>query len=153
MSSSNLTTVQKDVLNIVMPLVAATVTSFRLYCRARQGRLWIDDLWATFAMLSILTLLIVNWIYMEAYGEPRFLVYGTYHFLQIPRKISPGHEGSNVLHARRIISHSCLVLQDINSVNSCTTHSSRNPQEDPHAYYNGLCHFMGCTLCTGVVDL
>ncbi|KAG2104354.1 uncharacterized protein F5147DRAFT_704035 [Suillus discolor] len=69
MSPSNLTTVQADVLNTVMPLVAAIVTSFRLYCRARQGHLWIDDLWATFAMLFILTLLIVNWIYMEAYEK------------------------------------------------------------------------------------
>ncbi|KAG2048141.1 hypothetical protein BDR06DRAFT_984915 [Suillus hirtellus] len=73
---------------MVMPLVAATVTSFRLYCRARQGRLWIDDLWATFAMLSILTLLIVNWIYMEAYGEPRFLVVSI--LLTVVRLTAPG---------------------------------------------------------------
>lgn len=69
MSSSDLTAVQIDVLNMAMPLVAVTVTLFRLYCRARQGRLWIDDLWATFAMLFTLVQLIVNWIYLEAYEK------------------------------------------------------------------------------------
>ncbi|KAG1785744.1 uncharacterized protein HD556DRAFT_1249330 [Suillus plorans] len=77
-----------QVLNMAMPLVAATVTSFRLYCRARQGRLWIDDLWATFAMLSILTLTIANWIYMEDYGEPRFLVISI--LLTVVRLTAPG---------------------------------------------------------------
>ncbi|KAG1809634.1 uncharacterized protein BJ212DRAFT_1279157, partial [Suillus subaureus] len=49
-----------QVVNMVLPLVAIIVTSFRLYCRVRRGRLWLDDLWATFAMVFILGLFIVD---------------------------------------------------------------------------------------------
>jgi hypothetical protein len=53
-----------------MPLVAIVVTSFRLYCRVRQGRLWTDDLWAALAMILVLGLLVVDWLYLQDYGEP-----------------------------------------------------------------------------------
>ncbi|KAG2747311.1 hypothetical protein P692DRAFT_201867081 [Suillus brevipes Sb2] len=69
MSSSGPTIAQTEVVNMVLPLVAITVTTFRLYCRVRQGRLWIDDLWATFAMAFILALLIVDWLYLQDYDK------------------------------------------------------------------------------------
>ncbi|KAG2040526.1 hypothetical protein BDR03DRAFT_915602, partial [Suillus americanus] len=88
MSSSGPTVAQTKVVNMVLPLVAISVTSFRLYCRVRQGRLWLDDLWATFAMIFILGLLVVDWLYLESYGEPCFAAYDSYHFLKTPRQIS-----------------------------------------------------------------
>ncbi|KAG2035792.1 hypothetical protein BDR03DRAFT_983437 [Suillus americanus] len=69
MSSSGPTIAQTEVVNMVLPLVAIVVTSFRLYCRARQGRLWIDDLWATIAMIFTLGLLVVDWLYLQAYEK------------------------------------------------------------------------------------
>ncbi|KAG1770339.1 hypothetical protein EV702DRAFT_1140027 [Suillus placidus] len=69
MSSSGPTIAQTEIVNMVLPLVAITVTSFRLYCRVRQGRLWIDDLWATFAMMFILVLLVVDWLYLQAFDQ------------------------------------------------------------------------------------
>lgn len=69
MPSSGPTIAQTEVVNVVLPLVAIAVTSFRLYCRVRQGRLWIDDLWATFAMIFILALLIVDWLYLQDYDK------------------------------------------------------------------------------------
>ncbi|KAG1886530.1 hypothetical protein F4604DRAFT_1276779 [Suillus subluteus] len=65
MSSSGPTIIQTEVVNMVLPLVAITVTSFRLYCRVRQGRLWLDDLWAIFGMVFILALLVVDWLYLQ----------------------------------------------------------------------------------------
>jgi hypothetical protein len=50
--------------------VAIAVTTFRLYCRVRQGRLWIDDLWATLAMIFVFALLVVDWLYLADFGEP-----------------------------------------------------------------------------------
>ncbi|KAG2356952.1 hypothetical protein BDR07DRAFT_1421775 [Suillus spraguei] len=67
MASSGPTIDQTSVVGMVLPLVAITVTSFRLYCRMQQGRLWIDDLWATFAMIFILALLVVDWLYLQNY--------------------------------------------------------------------------------------
>ncbi|KAG2040525.1 hypothetical protein BDR03DRAFT_129298 [Suillus americanus] len=69
MSSSGPTIAQAEVVNMVLPLVAIIVTSFRLYCRVRKGRLWLDDLWATFAMIFILGLLVVDWLYLESYDK------------------------------------------------------------------------------------
>ncbi|KAG2040536.1 hypothetical protein BDR03DRAFT_1031361 [Suillus americanus] len=73
---------------MVLPLVAIIVTSFRLYCRVRQGRLWLDDLWATFGMTFILALLVVDWLYLQAYGEPYFVVISI--LLTVVRLTIPG---------------------------------------------------------------
>ncbi|KAG1866211.1 hypothetical protein F4604DRAFT_1779364 [Suillus subluteus] len=67
MSSSGPTIAQTAVVSMVLHLVAIIVTSFRLYCRVRQGRLWIDDLWASFAMIFSLAQLVVDWLYLHAY--------------------------------------------------------------------------------------
>jgi hypothetical protein len=92
-----------QVVNMVLPLVAIIVTTFRLYCRVRQRRLWIDDLWAALAMIFTLALFIVDWLYLQAYGEPCFVVCDTYHFLKMPRNFSSRCKGSTVLHVCSLI--------------------------------------------------
>lgn len=89
---------------MVLPLVAITVTTFRLFCRVRQGRLWIDDLWATFAMIFILALLIVDWLYLQDYSEPCFVAHDACHLLKTPRQNSSKRDGSAVLHVCSLIS-------------------------------------------------
>ncbi|KAG0702267.1 hypothetical protein DFH29DRAFT_509122 [Suillus ampliporus] len=69
MSSSGPTITQTAVVGMVLPIVATIVTSFRLYVRARQGRLWIDDAWATCAMIFDVALLIVDWLYLQDYAK------------------------------------------------------------------------------------
>jgi len=103
------------VVNWVLPLVAIAVTSFRLFCRARQGRLWIDDVWASFAMMFILALLVVDWLYLEDYGEPCFIVHDTYHLLKTPRQISSRRKGSTVLYVCSLVS---WCLRDVKIVSA-----------------------------------
>ncbi|KAG0702277.1 hypothetical protein DFH29DRAFT_875316 [Suillus ampliporus] len=67
MSSSGPTITQTA--GIVLPIVATIVTSFRLYIRARQRRLWIDDAWATCAMIFDVALSIVDWLYLQDYEK------------------------------------------------------------------------------------
>ncbi|KAG2356948.1 hypothetical protein BDR07DRAFT_1421761 [Suillus spraguei] len=67
MSQQGPTVDQTSVACMVLPLVAITVTSFRLYCRIQHGRLWFDDLWATFAMIFTFALLVIDWLYLQNY--------------------------------------------------------------------------------------
>jgi uncharacterized membrane protein len=60
------------VADIVITIIAIIVTSFRLYVRVRQGRLWIDDAWATLGMIFDFILLVALCLYMQDFGE-RFL--------------------------------------------------------------------------------
>ncbi|KAG1737309.1 hypothetical protein EDB19DRAFT_987491 [Suillus lakei] len=65
--SSGPTVAQTQVVNFVLPIVATVVTSFRLYCRARRHLLWIDDAWATCAMLFNITLMVCSALYLRGY--------------------------------------------------------------------------------------
>jgi hypothetical protein len=69
---------------MVLPLVVIIVTTFCLYCHVWQRHLWINDLWAALAMIFTLALFIIDLLYLQAYGEPCFVVCDTYHFLKIP---------------------------------------------------------------------
>ncbi|KAG1827973.1 hypothetical protein EV424DRAFT_1536972 [Suillus variegatus] len=67
MSSSGPTLAQVEVVNIVLAIVAAIVTSLRLCLRARKRRLWIDDMWAALGMVFTFMLLIADCLYMQYY--------------------------------------------------------------------------------------
>jgi hypothetical protein len=67
MSSSGPTLTQIEVAGIVLTIVAVIVTSFRLYLRAREKRLWIDDAWAALGMIFNFILLIVDCLYLQDY--------------------------------------------------------------------------------------
>ncbi|KAI5996847.1 hypothetical protein F5J12DRAFT_957417 [Pisolithus orientalis] len=54
---------------MVLPIAAAIVTSFRLFVRTRQRRLWLDDAWAALAMIFNIGFLIVLWLYLHNYGD------------------------------------------------------------------------------------
>ncbi|KIK32730.1 hypothetical protein CY34DRAFT_18840 [Suillus luteus UH-Slu-Lm8-n1] len=72
MSSSGPTLTQTEVADIVITIIAIIVTSFRLYVRVRQGRLWIDDAWATLGMMFDFILLITLCLYMQDYVPGTF---------------------------------------------------------------------------------
>lgn len=55
--------------SVILPILAVIVTTFRLVERTRQGRLWLDDLWAAFAMLFMIALLVTNALYLYDYGN------------------------------------------------------------------------------------
>ncbi|KAG2095835.1 hypothetical protein BD769DRAFT_1369658, partial [Suillus cothurnatus] len=57
------------VVGIVLTIVAAIITSFRLCIRAQHKCLWIDDAWAALGMIFNLILLIVDFLYLQDYGE------------------------------------------------------------------------------------
>ncbi|KAG2144229.1 hypothetical protein DEU56DRAFT_235986 [Suillus clintonianus] len=69
MSSSAPTLTQVEAVDIVFTLVAIIATSFRLYVRVRQGRLWIDDAWATLGMIFNFTLLVALCLYLQDYKK------------------------------------------------------------------------------------
>jgi len=60
---------QTEVVNTVLPVVATIVTLFRLFERVRQGRLWLDDAWAAFAMISNIILMVANWLYLHDFAK------------------------------------------------------------------------------------
>ncbi|KAG2141421.1 uncharacterized protein EDB93DRAFT_1241775 [Suillus bovinus] len=88
-----------------MPLVAIAVTSFRLYCRARQRRLWIDDLWATFAMIFIFALLVVNSLYLQVNDIQKIFLRtrGISILLTVVRLTAPGT-------LRRVFIHTTMIF-------------------------------------------
>ncbi|KAG1794460.1 uncharacterized protein HD556DRAFT_1443028 [Suillus plorans] len=86
MSSSGPTLAQIEVVDIVLTIVAAIVTSFRLCLRTRQRRLWIDDMWAALGMVFIFMLLIADCLYLQDYGEDLPSVYGACILLKKRRK-------------------------------------------------------------------
>lgn len=55
---------------MVLPIAATVVTSFRLFVRTRQRRLWLDDAWAALAMVFDIILAVVGWLYL--YDHARF---------------------------------------------------------------------------------
>ncbi|KAG2087343.1 hypothetical protein BD769DRAFT_1587132, partial [Suillus cothurnatus] len=67
MSSAGPTLAQIEVAGIVLTIVVVIVTSFRLYIRARQKRLWIDDAWAALGMILSFMLLIAECLYLQDY--------------------------------------------------------------------------------------
>ncbi|KAG1884278.1 hypothetical protein F4604DRAFT_201953 [Suillus subluteus] len=69
MSSSGPTLAQTEVVDIVVTIMAITITSFRLYVRVQQGRLWIDDAWATLGMTFDFILLVALCLYLQDYEK------------------------------------------------------------------------------------
>lgn len=69
MSSSGPTLAQTEVADIILTIVAVIVTSFRLYVRVRQVRLWIDDAWATLGMIFDFILLVADCLYLQDYEK------------------------------------------------------------------------------------
>ncbi|KAI5996853.1 hypothetical protein F5J12DRAFT_746234 [Pisolithus orientalis] len=69
MSSSGPTIPQTEVAGTVLLSVSAVVTSFRLFVRMRQGRLWLDDAWAAVAMMINIGFLVVLWLYLQDYAQ------------------------------------------------------------------------------------
>ncbi|KAG2747541.1 hypothetical protein P692DRAFT_20834567 [Suillus brevipes Sb2] len=69
MSSSGPTLAQTEVVEIVITIIATVVTSFRLYVRVRQRRLWIDDAWATLGMIFDFTLLVALCLYLQDFEK------------------------------------------------------------------------------------
>lgn len=69
MSSSGPTLAQTEVVDIVITITAIVVTSFRLYVRVRQRRLWIDDAWATLGMIFDFTLLVALCLYLQDFEK------------------------------------------------------------------------------------
>ncbi|KAG2029959.1 hypothetical protein BDR03DRAFT_1096170 [Suillus americanus] len=59
----------KAVVDIVITIMAITITSFRLYVRMQQGRMWIDDAWATLGMSFDFILLVALCLYLEDYEK------------------------------------------------------------------------------------
>ncbi|KIO02108.1 hypothetical protein M404DRAFT_59936, partial [Pisolithus tinctorius Marx 270] len=57
------------VVSVVLPIAATVVTSFRLFVRARQRRLWLDDAWAALAMVFDIMFLVVGWLYLFDYAQ------------------------------------------------------------------------------------
>ncbi|KAF8437245.1 hypothetical protein L210DRAFT_3682681, partial [Boletus edulis BED1] len=60
---------ETEVIGLVLPITATVVTSFRLFERARQARLWLDNAWAALAMILNIIFLIVNWLYLHDYAQ------------------------------------------------------------------------------------
>lgn len=60
---------ESKVINAVLPIIATVITSFRLSERMRQGRLWLDDAWAIFAMIFNIGLMTADWLYLRDYGN------------------------------------------------------------------------------------
>ena len=60
---------ESKVANMVLPIIATVVTLFRLFERTRQGRLWFDDAWALLAMVFVIGLMVVDWLYLRDYGN------------------------------------------------------------------------------------
>ncbi|KAI6156773.1 hypothetical protein BKA82DRAFT_1002503 [Pisolithus tinctorius] len=69
MSSAGPTIQQTEVVGLVLPIAAVVVTSFRLFLRMRQRRLWLDDAWAALAMVFNIVFLVVNWLYLADYAR------------------------------------------------------------------------------------
>ncbi|KAI5996854.1 hypothetical protein F5J12DRAFT_346810 [Pisolithus orientalis] len=69
MSSSEPSIPQAEVAGLVMPAAAMVITSFRLFVRWRQGRLWLDDAWAALAMVFNVGFLVVVWLYLHDYAR------------------------------------------------------------------------------------
>ncbi|KAH7884166.1 hypothetical protein F5I97DRAFT_2047581 [Phlebopus sp. FC_14] len=69
MSSSGPTIQQTEIVSMVLPILATVVTSFRLFERTRQGRLWLDDGWAALAMVFNVALLVVDFLYLHDYAQ------------------------------------------------------------------------------------
>ncbi|KAI6156779.1 hypothetical protein BKA82DRAFT_1002514 [Pisolithus tinctorius] len=69
MSSSGPTIAQAEVVGMVLPITATVVTSFRLFVRTQQRRLWLDDAWAALAMLFDIGSLVVFWLYLHDYAR------------------------------------------------------------------------------------
>ncbi|KAG1725772.1 hypothetical protein EDD22DRAFT_450593 [Suillus occidentalis] len=55
--------------NIIITIIATVVTSFRLYVRVRQRRLWIDDAWATLGMIFDFILLVALCLYLQDFEK------------------------------------------------------------------------------------
>ncbi|KAG2066008.1 hypothetical protein BDR04DRAFT_1234246 [Suillus decipiens] len=62
----------KAIAGIVLTIVAAIATSFRLLIRARHKRLWIDDAWAALGVIFNLILLIADCLYLQDYVPRTF---------------------------------------------------------------------------------
>ncbi|KAI5996868.1 hypothetical protein F5J12DRAFT_957454, partial [Pisolithus orientalis] len=60
---------ESKVVGIVLPVIATVVTSFRLFLRIRQHRLWLDDAWAALAMVLNVVYMVVGSLYLDDYGE------------------------------------------------------------------------------------
>jgi hypothetical protein len=103
------------VAEIVIAIVAIIVTSFRLWIRVRQGRLWIDDAWATLGMIFDFVLLVADGLYLQDYGERLHGVYVAYILLKKRRKIPSKHKGSIILY---VCSLFFLYLRDIANITS-----------------------------------
>ncbi|KAI6156778.1 hypothetical protein BKA82DRAFT_1002513 [Pisolithus tinctorius] len=69
MSSSGPTIQQTEVVGIVLPVIATVVTSFRLFLRIRQHRLWLDDAWAALAMVLNVVYMVVGSLYLDDYAR------------------------------------------------------------------------------------
>ncbi|KAI6156816.1 hypothetical protein BKA82DRAFT_148391, partial [Pisolithus tinctorius] len=60
---------ESKVVGTVLPIAATVVTSFRLFVRTRQRRLWLDDAWAAIAMVFIIVWMVIGWLYLDDYGD------------------------------------------------------------------------------------
>ncbi|KAI6156781.1 hypothetical protein BKA82DRAFT_712343 [Pisolithus tinctorius] len=69
MASSGLTIQQTEVVGTVLPIAAMVVTSFRLFVRMRQCRLWLDDVWAALAIVFDIISLAAFWLYLHDYAR------------------------------------------------------------------------------------
>ncbi|KAI5996831.1 hypothetical protein F5J12DRAFT_346201 [Pisolithus orientalis] len=69
--SSGPTIEQTEVVGTVLPMAATVVTSFRLFVRTRQRRLWFDDAWVALAMVFNIIWMVAGWLYLDDYA--RFL--------------------------------------------------------------------------------
>lgn len=69
MSSSGptLTPIEVVIVDIVLTIVAAIVTSLRLCLRTQKRCLWIDDMWAALGMVFTFMLLIADCLYLQYY--------------------------------------------------------------------------------------
>ncbi|KAI6156803.1 hypothetical protein BKA82DRAFT_4049863 [Pisolithus tinctorius] len=69
MLSSGPTIQQAEVIATVLLITAPVVTSFRLFLRMRQRRLWLDDAWAVLAMVFNTSFLVAIWLYLHDYAQ------------------------------------------------------------------------------------
>ncbi|KAG2066007.1 hypothetical protein BDR04DRAFT_1059920 [Suillus decipiens] len=69
MSPSGPTLSQTEVVDIIITILAIIVTSFRLYVRVRQKRLWIDDAWAALGMTFNFILLVALCLYLQDFEK------------------------------------------------------------------------------------
>ncbi|KAG2356662.1 hypothetical protein BDR07DRAFT_431933 [Suillus spraguei] len=69
MLPSSPTLAQTEAVDIIITILAIIVTSFRLYVRVRQRRLWIDDAWAALGMTFNFILLVALCLYLQDFEK------------------------------------------------------------------------------------